>query len=472
MGFWLRQLDKKLFVNTGKHRFYINNSKISEQLLIQFPKLDKEPVYYETNTVSEVSLTPEAAKILGMIAGKLPTPGGADRSAEYEVCIADEGEDKESFLKKIKDIDDGTVRLLFPSGSSAVAACGSKENMLMLAEQKFRGSWDKTHINSQLAIRTAQTIIFSDGGCIPYSIISDDRIMIRKALLFRELSEYNAAQDISDICLEDSEAIHSELNELDSLFASMKDYIGEYGFSDLDQIPFKVAAFSYTGRGGEHRQVIAVGEAPGEVYVRAVKNGFAKLLDEGCGDKSTRNVMAQTRLDLLLAGVLPVLFDSLGELIPQKLSVKKYTSEEMASAADELISEDDSFSLSGVDTELINISGTSLIKGILSCESGLVVTCFGVSETTVIASLLRTFYAMYVQNQKLYSGVSHIETGNALDLHGDEEEKFSDHIISEVKKAMEYIPDHRLSASSWKYDHLLAKTRMKCFAIKISKGQE
>lgn len=469
MKLWLRLFEKKLFINTGKTKFFIENSRINDTLLLNFKDLERKTICIDTEKLSDYALTSDAGIVFNNILKKIPSFSQTSATKDISIIKADNNCTKKEFLDKLKKSSDNIVRIMFPSDEGIVTSCGNNDDMYLLANKKF-GKYENKE--NDVAIIASGSIIDtkpSYNGCIDYNIISDSNVMVKKGKLFRKIDLFGEPFDISEIKTDDSEAIHIELSKLDDFFVSMKDYIKEHGFFEYRQIPFKIASFKYYDHDGSEKSVSAAGDDPGEVYVRTIKNGFSDLLDNYNSSPDTRSVMAQTKLDVLIMGVLPIIFSKLSEKKDAPLQKKEICISDYDMLASKLIFKvDKEINKDDLKVEIICINGTNLKKGLLKYRSCSMAVCYGIDEKQMVNSLFVNFYASFVQNQMKNNEIC--EIGNDFNVHGEEEKIISDSITADINKAMTYIPDHKLNIYSWKYDDFIRSAKMHCFKVTMKKG--
>lgn len=296
---------------------------------------------------------------------------------------------------------------------------------------------------------------------------------MREKYIFKDIAlcGYEKTNHLDELNLIDSNDINEELNLLSQLFEKMNEYILSYGFDSYCQIPYKISNFKYK-ISGKRYVTFATGREPGEVYVRSLKLGIADLLAKHTKKQRVKWVLAQTRLDVMLEAVLPLIFDKLIEEQGSILKIENYQINDCQDVVVNLLQCLEEKEVIPISVQCISIENTILKAGILTIldDRRQQIRCYGVDKKQIISSLLAQYYALYIQNNQYLKEIEQdqiIRIGNDLDIYGEKEHVLFEKILKEVKKMLIEMEDYELEILEWGYNQFLEPAHMKCFKVEL-----
>ncbi len=481
MKFWLWVQKDKLFVRSFRNKYEIDNKSIVERMCKRFPDLSALPMVVGKEEMYEDSQDQQLDRVCKKIyqavnnANKKydPTP----KVQVKDLCVYSH---KNEMIQAIEDDVNVLQHVIFPVADGSVAMCGSKEDVIHVITEL---------VGEEVQVLSPEIISLAKAkarqlemlpGIISFVKVGREAVVFSEKYMFRnnDVASVEDEEHFESISLEDSNNINKELNVLNELLVKLDHYFGTYGFESYHQIPFKISCFKYFYKGNVNT-TISTGTEPGEVYVRSIKLGIEDFLNEYNHEEHSRWVMAQTGLDIMLEGVLPVIFEKLideNSLLLQRQEINIFDNQNVVFT---LIHRMDEEFLEDIKIDCFSLKNCNLKKCILTkkSDSDVVIEGYGIDIKTIISSLMIRYYALTIQNKKYFdhsysNKVQRI--GNDLNLHGDEEKKLTENIKREVGTILSRDKDYQLKLINWKYNYLLDKTQMKCIKViyeKIGKNK-
>lgn len=482
MDLWLWTENEKLIVKSFRTKYEIKNGNIVMELRNRFPRLSQTPICVK----AELMLCQTENENLDFICKKIYESVQKDIRLQYgdlaskKISLKDQAvinlciyENKRNMLEALDSNKDFKFRVVFPIENGCAAMYGSKSEIQSIVNKYAicnKKKIDRMLIDLGIA-KAKQLESVSD--IISFTVIKNESVFMKEKYIFNNigLCEYEKIDHLKELDLIDSNDINVELNLLSQLFEKMSEYIVSYGFDMYCQIPYKISNFKYQIDGNSYT-TFATGREPGEVYVRSLKLGVADMLSKHTEEQCVKWVVAQTRLDVIIETVLPLLFDKLIEEQSSILKIENLHINDCQDVVVNLLRCLEEKETIPIRVQCISIENTTLKAGILTILDGKYqqIRCYGVEKKQIISSLLAQYYALYIQNHQYLKEVEQneiVRIGNDLDIHGEEERVLFENMLKEVEKLLIEMGNYELEISEWKYNRFLKKVHMKCFKVKL-----
>lgn len=482
MDLWLWLEEEKLIVKNFDTKYEINNGNIVKRLRGRFPKLSKNPVLvkeevmlYETedqklNQVCKKIYETAQKDIIVRRGNKTLQRVDLDDQIVINLCVYKQ---KKDMLEAVVSNNKSKIRVVFPIEDGCIAMYGSPSDIKLVINKYIT---DETELTDStlvfLGISKAKQLL-TINNVISFIIVKNEFVFMNEKYLFKNIAlcKINRLYDLEQLEQMDSNEINTELNLLSQLFDKMSEYIISYGFEAYYQIPYKISSFKYRVDGNEYT-AFATGDEPGEVYVRSLKLGLADLLDGNTTEKYVKWSVAQTRLDVMIEAVLPLLFDKLIEQNSSMLKTEEINFDNYQHVVLQLLHQSSKIRSSKICVRCISIENSILKAGVLTIldDENQQIRCYGTEKEQIISSLLIQYYALCIQNQKYLNEFKRkqiIRIGNSLDLHGEEEAGLFGHMKKEVQTILIQMRNYKFEISEWQYNYFLNKSNMKCLKVKL-----
>lgn len=481
MDLWLWTENEKLIVKSFFSKYEIKNGNIVMGLKNRFQKLSHKPIFVK----KESMLCETENQILDYVCKKIYETVRKDISLRYNdvasnkitleeqevinLCLY---ENKRDMLEVLESNKSSKFRVVFPIKNGCVAMYGSKTEIQLVINKYAICNKKIDNILIDLGIsKVKQLRPVSD--IISFIIIKEESVFMKEKYIFHNIAscEYKKIDNIAHLELLDSNEINTELNLLSQLFEKMSEYIQSYGFDMYYQIPYKISSFKYQIDGNSYT-TFAAGREPGEVYVRSLKLGIANLLSEHTEEQFVKWVVAQTRLDVMIEAVLPLLFDKLIEEHSPMLKIENVHINDCQDVVENLLQYLEKERTIPICIQYISIKNSRLKAGVLTIldDKQQQIWSYGIEKKQIISSLLVQYYALYIQNWQYLKEVKQneiIRIGNDFDIYGKEEGILFENMMKEVETLLSEMKYYKLEISEWKYNQFLKETHMKCFKVKL-----
>lgn len=473
--------ENQLVVKTWKTKYEINNPQVVECLLNKFSELTVSPVLVDEKEMMKQQednrLNDICRKIYQFVISNESLSGQKAEKYMLEDIVDFSGiRQKDTLIKCVEEMPEGYFRVIIPAERGCIVVNGDKDDISTVVQKMVCKEFEE--IDSVLLRyakeKSKELQKVEDKNLICYFSVTDDSVGIQERYVFRNIALCEEEWiDLQEIELNDSESINMELSQLKNLFQKMSSDIEGYGFQAYHQIPFKVCEFQYRSL-NDRKKCIAAGVEPGEVYVRAIKEGVEDLLSFYTEEHGTHWVMAQTKLDVMINAVLPLIFEHISELDSEKILQETMDLSQYKHVVLDLLDQTElAFNLPKLEVKIYSIKGTNLMKCVLSQagKQNFVIEGYGIEKNQILDSLWVNYYAVMIQNSQEadeeHQECMRIRIGNDSNLHGKEEQEKYNQIKGEIDKVILKEGNVRIKVQRWKYNHYLKKVKMECLKVKI-----